>query len=166
MYPWGTEFVPDDAVYRENSGGQTADAGSRPAVASWVGAFDMSGNAREWTLSHAPALMNNLSDNPIPHYKQPGWGNALSRVAFWVYDGCLCAHANYIKTTSKPGCYAALMKRSWTVYIDLRQKHRYHQRYRCMLFDKYKNSAAVSTAADMQQGSTNTSHQLGSWSTS
>lgn len=49
VYPWGDDFVADNVVYVENSGGETAEVGTRPAGASWVGAHDMSGNVREWT---------------------------------------------------------------------------------------------------------------------
>jgi formylglycine-generating enzyme required for sulfatase activity len=51
VYPWGNEFVADNAVYRENSNEQTAEVGSQPAGASWVGAIDMSGNVWEWVSS-------------------------------------------------------------------------------------------------------------------
>jgi formylglycine-generating enzyme required for sulfatase activity len=50
-YPWGNEFTADNVVHRENSGNRTAPAGSRPDGASWVGAMDMAGNAREWVLT-------------------------------------------------------------------------------------------------------------------
>jgi formylglycine-generating enzyme required for sulfatase activity len=50
MFPWGNEFVPDHLVYR-GSAGQTADVDSHPDGASWVGAFNMSGNVLEWTSS-------------------------------------------------------------------------------------------------------------------
>jgi formylglycine-generating enzyme required for sulfatase activity len=48
LYPWGNDFVGDHVVYGENSGGETAPVGSRPAGDSWVGAADMSGNVWEW----------------------------------------------------------------------------------------------------------------------
>lgn len=50
-YPWGNEFVADNVVYYENSHNQTAEVGSRPDGASWVGALDMSGNVFEWVSS-------------------------------------------------------------------------------------------------------------------
>jgi iron(II)-dependent oxidoreductase len=50
-WPWGHTFRPDAVVYGDNSGGETADVGSRPDGASWVGALDMSGNVREWVSS-------------------------------------------------------------------------------------------------------------------
>jgi sulfatase modifying factor 1 len=46
-YPQGNEFVKDDAVYGANSSA-TAEVGSKPGGASWVGALDMSGNVWEW----------------------------------------------------------------------------------------------------------------------
>jgi formylglycine-generating enzyme required for sulfatase activity len=51
MYPWGDDFIADNAVYANNSGGKTAPVGSRPGSASWVGALDMSGNVWEWVSS-------------------------------------------------------------------------------------------------------------------
>jgi formylglycine-generating enzyme required for sulfatase activity len=48
IYPWGNEFVPNNVVYGENSNGQSANVGSRPTGASWVGALDLSGNVWEW----------------------------------------------------------------------------------------------------------------------
>ncbi|RIK18117.1 MAG: hypothetical protein DCC53_17055 [Chloroflexi bacterium] len=50
-YPWGDTFIAGNTVDGENSGNQTANVGSRPAGASWVGALDMSGSVREWTSS-------------------------------------------------------------------------------------------------------------------
>jgi eukaryotic-like serine/threonine-protein kinase len=49
IYPWGNEFVADNVLYSENSGGQTAAIGSYPGGVSWVGAYDLSGNVWEWT---------------------------------------------------------------------------------------------------------------------
>ena len=50
-YPWGNDFIADHVAFADNSGGQTADVGSRPGGASWVGAVDMSGNVEEWVSS-------------------------------------------------------------------------------------------------------------------
>jgi formylglycine-generating enzyme required for sulfatase activity len=47
IYPQGNEFVGDDVVYGANSSA-TAEVGSKPEGASWVGALDMSGNVWEW----------------------------------------------------------------------------------------------------------------------
>ena len=50
-YPWGNTFVADNSVYVNNSGGRTQGVRERPAGVSWVGAYDLSGNVREWTSS-------------------------------------------------------------------------------------------------------------------
>ena len=51
VFPWGNDFVGKNAVWADSSGDQTADVGSRPAGASWVGALDLSGNLWEWVSS-------------------------------------------------------------------------------------------------------------------
>ncbi len=48
-YPWGDDFSPELAVWEGNASGETAEVGSKPDGASWVGALDMSGNVWEWT---------------------------------------------------------------------------------------------------------------------
>ncbi len=50
-FPWGNQFEGSNVVYSFNSEGVTADVGSRPQGASWVGAVDMSGNVAEWVRS-------------------------------------------------------------------------------------------------------------------
>jgi formylglycine-generating enzyme required for sulfatase activity len=48
-YPWGNAPVPcADPDYDVACDGQVAEAGSRPANASWVGAMDLVGNVWEW----------------------------------------------------------------------------------------------------------------------
>lgn len=51
IYPWGNTFLSDNVAYLGNTRNQTANVGSRPAGASWVGALDMSGNLWEWVSS-------------------------------------------------------------------------------------------------------------------
>lgn len=48
IYPWGNEFVADNSVFLGTFGNQTAEVGSKPGGASWVGALDLSGNVWEW----------------------------------------------------------------------------------------------------------------------
>lgn len=49
VYPWGDEFVGENAVYFGSSDTGTADVGSRPDGKSWIGSLDMGGNVWEWT---------------------------------------------------------------------------------------------------------------------
>ena len=51
LYPWGNSFLPSNTVYVDASESVSAEVGSRPTGASWVGAMDMSGNVWEWTSS-------------------------------------------------------------------------------------------------------------------
>lgn len=51
IYPWGNELISQNLVFDRNTPANTADVGSRPSGASWVGALDMSGNVFEWTNS-------------------------------------------------------------------------------------------------------------------
>ncbi len=50
-YPWGNEWQPNYVAWHENSNEETATVDSYPEGASWVGAFNMSGNVWEWTNS-------------------------------------------------------------------------------------------------------------------
>jgi formylglycine-generating enzyme required for sulfatase activity len=55
VYPWGHEWNANYAVSNRSISQGTANVGSIPAGASWVGALDMSGNVWEWTSSlHEP----------------------------------------------------------------------------------------------------------------
>ncbi|MBL8161523.1 MAG: SUMF1/EgtB/PvdO family nonheme iron enzyme [Anaerolineae bacterium] len=61
-YPWGDEWDASKAIWYGNSGGETAEVGSIPAGASWVGALDMSGNVWEWVGSQLLDYPYNASD--------------------------------------------------------------------------------------------------------
>lgn len=51
-YPWGNEFINENAVSSwQETARQTEAVGSKPDGASWVGALDMAGNVWEWTSS-------------------------------------------------------------------------------------------------------------------
>lgn len=58
VYPWGNDWVSTNAVWNTN---QTANVGSIPAGASWVGALDMSGNVWEWVSSLYADYLYDLS---------------------------------------------------------------------------------------------------------
>jgi formylglycine-generating enzyme required for sulfatase activity len=65
-YPWGTSILGEYVVLVDNAGSQTAEVGSKPGGASWVGAYDMSGNVREW-VSTIYSL-----DLPYPYHSDDG----------------------------------------------------------------------------------------------
>ncbi|MEP7287629.1 MAG: SUMF1/EgtB/PvdO family nonheme iron enzyme [Chloroflexota bacterium] len=48
IYPWGNRFNDSKVVWKRSASDGTADVGSKPAGASWVGALDMSGNVWQW----------------------------------------------------------------------------------------------------------------------
>ncbi|MEP7286575.1 MAG: SUMF1/EgtB/PvdO family nonheme iron enzyme [Chloroflexota bacterium] len=81
IYPWGNTFVADNTVFSSN---QTADVGSRPTGASWVGAQDMGGNLWQWVSTlYRPYLYNkddgreNNIDTKNPRSLRGGsWTNA------------------------------------------------------------------------------------------
>jgi formylglycine-generating enzyme required for sulfatase activity len=49
LFPWGNAFDDALAVWNRSFEQGTANVGTLPAGASWVGALDMSGNVWEWT---------------------------------------------------------------------------------------------------------------------
>lgn len=51
QYPWGSKDIPANSVNASNANGKSANVGSKPAGASWVGAQDLAGNVWEWTAT-------------------------------------------------------------------------------------------------------------------
>ncbi len=54
LFPWGNEFDRANVVWADAVGdpsNKTAEVGSKPSGASWVGALDLSGNVWEWVSS-------------------------------------------------------------------------------------------------------------------
>jgi iron(II)-dependent oxidoreductase len=50
-YPWGNDFDEKKAIWKRGSDQGTANVGSIPEGASWVGSLNLSGNVWEWTSS-------------------------------------------------------------------------------------------------------------------
>lgn len=51
IYPWGNTFHDSNVIWGRTAALGTADVGSIPDGASWVGALDMSGNVWEWVFT-------------------------------------------------------------------------------------------------------------------
>lgn len=49
LYPWGDTWDPQRATFAANSDGRSSPVDSQPDGISWVGAYHMVGNVREWT---------------------------------------------------------------------------------------------------------------------
>ncbi len=84
IYPWGNQMDSQALVFDQNSGNQTADVGSRPRGASWVGALDMSGNVLEWVSSQyrpypyrADDGREDLTDARALRVYRSGWGSYI-----------------------------------------------------------------------------------------
>ena len=86
IYPWGHELDGDYLVFDQNSNGETAEVGSKPAGVSWVGAFDMSGNVWEWVSSIY---------EPYPYDPTDGRENLEDTEAMRVYRGGLGSYIDF-----------------------------------------------------------------------
>jgi formylglycine-generating enzyme required for sulfatase activity len=76
VYPWGNDFVAGNVVYDGNSGGQTANVGSRLGGVSWVGALDLSGNVWEWVNDWYDAGYYSTLADGVVNPQGPGSGDA------------------------------------------------------------------------------------------
>ena len=84
-YPWGNDFNPDNAVFLGNSDNRTAEIGSKPDGISWVGAYDMSGNVREWVSSLYIPYPYDAEDGR--ESANAGFNNRITRGGGWQDGG-------------------------------------------------------------------------------
>ncbi|MBI4700319.1 MAG: SUMF1/EgtB/PvdO family nonheme iron enzyme [Deltaproteobacteria bacterium] len=83
-YPWGNQPPScDRTVVADANGGGCGSGGplpvgSRPADRSWVGAFDMGGNVREWTASAYAAYPGGKADQSA--------GGKVNRGGSWLME--------------------------------------------------------------------------------
>jgi formylglycine-generating enzyme required for sulfatase activity len=90
VYPWGNTFVTENLVFGSNSGGQTADVGSRPRGVSWVGALDLSGNVWEWVSSAFKPYPYDASDGR----EEDASSSRVLRGGSWYYEAGYARAAN------------------------------------------------------------------------
>jgi iron(II)-dependent oxidoreductase len=86
IYTWGNDLVVDNLVFDQNSAGQTADVGSRPAGVSWVGAYDLVGNVWEWVSSQYKRY---------PYTADDGREDPADRTQARVYRGGIHNYIDY-----------------------------------------------------------------------
>lgn len=92
VYPWGNEFVAYNVVHYGNSGGQTASVGSKAAGASWVGAYDLSGNVYEWMSSmHEPYPYDSTDGREVAESHDNGCCRAVRGGSWYFHAGGLRA---------------------------------------------------------------------------
>lgn len=73
VFPWGEEYIESNTspVNPTNQAKSTYSVGSIPANRSWVGIYDLAGNAAEWTENrYLPRFIENNTDYivPIPYH--------------------------------------------------------------------------------------------------
>ncbi len=73
-YPWGNEIVVENVVSFYDSAEHSADVGSKLEGASWVGAYDLSGNAEEWVNDWYDVNYITTLDEPIINPQGPDDG--------------------------------------------------------------------------------------------
>jgi len=115
IYPWGNDFIADNALIGLNPNGRTVaqPVGMRPAGASWVGALDMSGNVSEWTADwYGPYPSEPLTNPTGPEsgdkraihggswgFSNPDYARASARARLkpdgaTIYTGFRCARSD------------------------------------------------------------------------
>ena len=97
-FPWGNTFDPNNVVYLVNAQSEapvrkSQGAPSRPMGASWRGAYDMSGNVGEWTLTifdqdrfPYPNVTSDKANDPNPEKEQGEVIKRVTRGGAWSSD--------------------------------------------------------------------------------
>lgn len=78
IFPWGNTFVSSYVIYKENHP-SPANVGSRSEGISWVGAYDLAGNAWEYTSSYYAPYPYTISN------EQNATSQRVIRGGAWVY---------------------------------------------------------------------------------
>lgn len=85
VFPWGNTFNGDLVIWNASA---SADVGSRPGGASWVGALDMSGNVWEWVNDwYSEAYYGMLADGVVnPQGPDSGEDRVMRGGSWYNYD--------------------------------------------------------------------------------
>jgi formylglycine-generating enzyme required for sulfatase activity len=105
IYPWGDTFNPDALVFDGNFNNELWPVGSYPAGVSWVGAYDMAGNAWEWVSSIY---------RPYPYNAGDGREDPNDTASKRVYRGGIGSYIDY-GTSAATRFRLAPSERSWFV---------------------------------------------------
>ncbi|MCC7447865.1 MAG: formylglycine-generating enzyme family protein [Anaerolineae bacterium] len=100
VYPWGNDFMASSVVYSSNSSGHTAEVGSKPDGASWVGAHDLSGLVWEWVSS---------LHRPYPYSAADGReSNSDTRSMRVRRGGSWSDNKDYVRAAKRDGAFPSL----------------------------------------------------------
>jgi formylglycine-generating enzyme required for sulfatase activity len=105
IYPWGDTFNPDVLVFDSNFNNELWPVGSYPAGVSWVGAYDMAGNAWEWVSSIY---------RPYPYNAGDGREDPNDTASKRVYRGGIGSYIDY-GTSAATRFRLVPSERSWFV---------------------------------------------------
>ncbi|MBX3086018.1 MAG: SUMF1/EgtB/PvdO family nonheme iron enzyme [Anaerolineae bacterium] len=107
IYPWGNEFLVVKAIYANGGAYQLAEVGEtmRPEAQSWVGAYDMGGNAWEWIADFYRAYP---SDKQIDPLNLDVGSDHVLRGGSSTYDGISVRAAFRVTNTGLANSYFGL----------------------------------------------------------
>lgn len=121
IYPWGDEWNGANAVWNENANG-SAEVGSLPEGASWVGALDMSGNVWEWVSTSYGIDLNNdyvfTDDETLfsyPYSREDGRETINDDGTYLrvLRGGSLWNSAEYMRASVRYGMHPGLTNFNW-----------------------------------------------------
>ncbi|MBN1122424.1 MAG: SUMF1/EgtB/PvdO family nonheme iron enzyme [Anaerolineae bacterium] len=95
-YPWGNDYIAENVVVGSTSNEETWKVGSKPGGASWVGAFDLSGNVWEWLNDWYNSIYYQTLEDGVVNPQGPNSGDwHVLRGGAW-YNG-----TDYIRATNR-----------------------------------------------------------------
>jgi formylglycine-generating enzyme required for sulfatase activity len=86
IYPWGNDFDPAKAVFKDNSAEKSAPVGSKPQGKSEIGALDMAGNVWEWVNTIYDENRFGYPFKEDGRVNVDGVGSRVRRGGSWNYE--------------------------------------------------------------------------------